>query len=69
MVNLCNPHAIKFIISQASIIQIFIYYLLEMLLITFIAISVYNFFMIKFIIALTFSQKTKAILIFNIYIL
>jgi len=43
MIHLYKHHIVKFIISLTSFIQILIYYLLEVLLITFIATSFVSF--------------------------
>ena len=50
------PHVVKFIISLTSFIQILVYYLLEVSLITFITTSFVIFF---FFIALAFIQQKK----------
>ena len=39
MIYLCKPHIIKFIISITSLIQVLVYYLLEISLIVFISTS------------------------------
>ena len=44
MIHLCNTHVLKFIIFLTSFIQILVYYLLEMSLITFIITSFVSFF-------------------------
>ena len=58
------PHVVKFIIFLNSFIQILVYYLLEALLIKFIATSFVRFFfflVVKFVITLAFFQKEKHI--------
>ena len=62
MILLCKPHIVKFIIFLTSLIQILVYYLLELLLITFITTSFVSIFVVKFVIVLAFLQKIKSIL-------
>ena len=62
MIHLCKLHIVKFIISLTSLIQILVYYLLEVSLITFITISFVSVFVVKFVIVLAFLQKIKSIL-------
>ena len=57
--NLYKTHVVKFIISLTSSIQILVYYLLEMSLITFTVISFASFFVVKFVISLVFFQQKK----------
>ena len=59
MIHLYKTHVIKFIISLTSHIQILVYYLLKVSLITFIVISFASFFVVKFIIYLAFFQPKK----------
>ena len=59
VIHLCKSHIVKFIISITSFIQIFIYYILEVSLITFITTSSLSVFVVKFILALAFFQKNK----------
>ena len=54
--NLYKTHVVKFIISLTSSIQILVYYLLEVSLITFTVISFASFFVVKFVISLVFFQ-------------
>ena len=60
--NLYKTHVVKFIISLTSSIQILVYYLLEVSLITFTVISFVSFFVVKFVISLVFFQPKKNIL-------
>ena len=62
MIHLCKLYIVKFIISLTSLIQILVYYLLEVSLITFITISFVSVFVVKFVIVLAFLQKIKSIL-------
>ena len=59
MIHLCKPHVVKFIISLILVIQILVYYLLEVSLIAFISTSFEFFFLVKFVIALAFFPKKK----------
>ena len=62
MIYICKPHVIKFITSLILFIQIFVYYLLKVSLITFIIASFVSFFffwVIKFVIALAFFFPKK----------
>ena len=59
MIHLYKHHVVKFIISITSFIQILVCYLLEVSLITFIAITFVHFFLVKFVIVLAFLQKKK----------
>jgi len=61
MIHLYKTHVVKFIISLTSSIQILVYYLLEVSLITFIVISFTSFFVVKFIIFLASYYKIKRI--------
>ena len=61
MIYLCKLHVIKFIISLILLIQIFFYYLLEMLLIAFISTS-FEFFFLWLIIYLCKSHVIKFII-------
>ena len=60
--NLYKTHVVKFIISLTSSIQILVYYLLEVSLITFIVISFASFFVVKFVIYLAFFPTKKKVL-------
>ena len=62
MIHLYKHHVVKFIISLTSFIQILVCYLLEVSLITFIAITFVHFFLVKFVIVLAFLQRKKIIL-------
>ena len=62
MIHLYKTHAVKFIISLTSSIQILVYYLLEVSLITFIIIPFASFFVVKFVISLAFFQPKKKVL-------
>ena len=62
MIHLYKTHVVKFIISLISSIQILVYYLLEMSLITYTVISFASFFVLKFVISLVFFQQKKNIL-------
>ena len=59
MIHLYKHHVVKFIISLTSFIQILVCYLLEVSLITFIAITFVHFFLVKFVIVLAFLQQKK----------
>ena len=59
MIHLCKPHVVKFIISLILVIQILVYYLLEVSLIAFISTSFEFFFLVKFVITLAFFSKKK----------
>ena len=62
MIHLYKYHVVKFIIFLTSFIQTLVYYLLEVSSITFIATTFVRFFLVKFVIVLSFLQKTKKIL-------
>ena len=59
MIHLRKPHIVKFIISLTLFIQILVYYLLEMSLITFISTLFESFFLVKFVIILVFFFQNK----------
>ena len=59
MIHFCKPHVVEFIISVTSVIQILVYYLLEVLLSAFISTSFERFFLVKFVIILVFFFKNK----------
>ena len=59
MIHFCKSHVVKFIISVTSFIQILVYYLLEMSLITLIATSFISFFVVEFVVTLAFFPKKK----------
>ena len=59
MIHFCKSHVIRFIISLTSFIQIFVYYILKVLLIALISISLESFFLVKFVIILVFFFQNK----------
>ena len=59
MIYLCKPHIIKFIISITSLIQLLVYYLLEISLIAFISTSFESFFLSKICYNFSSFQKKK----------
>ena len=61
MIHLYKPHVVKFIISLILVIQILVYYLLEVSLIAFISTSFEFFFFSKICYSFSiFSPKKKA---------